>query len=34
MTVGDLETWVDEDHGVEYRCYYCSGRHAADRDRD
>lgn len=34
MTVGDLETWVDDDHGLEYRCYYCSGRYAADRDRD
>lgn len=34
MTAGDLETWVDDDHGVEYRCYYCSGRYAADRDRD
>lgn len=33
MTSGDLETWNDE-HGVEYRCYYCSGRYAADRDRD
>lgn len=33
MTFGDLENWSDE-HGVEYRCYYCSGRYAADRDRD
>ena len=33
MTAGDLETWADEDHAVEYRCYYCSGRYAAERDR-
>lgn len=33
MTAGDLETWPDDGHGVEYRCYYCSGRYAADRDR-
>lgn len=34
MTAGDLETWIGDDHGVEYRCYYCSGRYAVDRDRD
>jgi hypothetical protein len=34
LTVGDLSTWVDDVTGVEYRCYYCSGRYAADRDRD
>jgi DNA-directed RNA polymerase subunit RPC12/RpoP len=33
MTSGDLENWSDE-NGVEYRCYYCSGRYATDRDRD
>ncbi|UNV99818.1 hypothetical protein [Comamonas sp. 7D-2evo2] len=33
MTSGDLENWSGE-HGMEYRCYYCSGRYAADRDRD
>lgn len=34
LTAGDLTTWHDEVTGVEYRCYYCSGRYAADRDRD
>jgi hypothetical protein len=34
MTTGDLETWTDNGRDVEYRCYYCSGRYAADRDRD
>lgn len=34
LTAGDLETWHDDVTGVEYRCYYCSGRYAADRDRD
>jgi hypothetical protein len=33
MTAGDLETWADEDNALEYRCYYCSGRYAAERDR-
>ena len=34
LTAGDLETWHDDVTGVEYRCYYCSGGYAADRDRD
>lgn len=34
LTAGDLETWHDDVTGVEYRCYYCSGRYAADRDRN
>jgi hypothetical protein len=34
VTAGELETWPDEEHGAEFRCYYCSGRYAADRDRD
>lgn len=34
LTAGDLETWHGEVTGVEYRCYYCSGRYAAERDRD
>lgn len=33
-TLGELEVWHDEVTGTEYRCYYCSGRYAADRDRD
>lgn len=32
LTVGDLEIWHDEITGIEFRCYYCSGRYAADRD--
>ena len=31
---GDLEFWMDDHGGMEGRCYYCSGRYAADRDRD
>lgn len=33
-TAGDLVIWHDEVVGVEYRCYFCSGRYAADRDRE
>lgn len=32
---GDLDYWQIEEGGrSEGRCYYCSGRYAADRDRD
>lgn len=34
LTAGDLETWHDDVTGVEYRCHYCSGRYAAERDPD
>ena len=34
MTAGDLFTWHDEVTGVEYRCYVCSGRYAADKAAD
>lgn len=31
---GDLDYWEVEGGQREGRCYYCSGRYAADRDRD
>ncbi|TXD04389.1 hypothetical protein FTI75_12170 [Burkholderia pseudomallei] len=31
---GDLDYWEVEGGKPEGRCYYCSGRYAADRDRD
>lgn len=32
FTYGELQEWRDE-HGIEYRCYYCSGQYAADKDK-
>ncbi|CAM3485454.1 DUF4145 domain-containing protein [Bordetella sputigena] len=34
LTFGELANWSDDFGGHELRCYYCSGRYAADRDRD
>ncbi|ALV07315.1 hypothetical protein [Roseateles depolymerans] len=34
VTSGELSAWHDEEDHLEYRCYYCSGQYAADRDRD
>lgn len=31
FTIGDLDDWSDDEH-TEFRCYYCSGRYAADKD--
>jgi ribosomal protein S27E len=33
-TSGELYSWHDEFTGSEDRCYLCSGRYAADNDRD
>lgn len=30
-TLGELDNWPTDDGGSEARCYYCSGRHHADK---
>ena len=31
-TIGELETWENENGDTERRCYHCSGRHHMDKD--